>query len=67
MKNLKMFCLTLEPSHLGFIKRLDYIPVGLGEKKFSKEWMNDKTGNNISEKNKNYGEYFSLLDMEKLY
>ena len=37
MKNLKMFCLTLEPSHLDFIKNLNYTPVGLGEKNFSKE------------------------------
>ena len=29
-KNLRMFCLTLEPSHLKFIKTLDYTPVGLG-------------------------------------
>ncbi len=57
MKNLKMFCLTLEPKHLNFIKSLNYIPVGLGEKSFSNKWMTDKTGNNISEKNKNYGEY----------
>ena len=57
MKNLKMFCLTLEPSHLDFIKGLNYIPVGLGEKKFSNEWLSDKIGKSISEKNKNYGEY----------
>ncbi len=57
MKNLKMFCISLEPSHLAFIKSLNYTPVGLGEKSFSNEWMTDKTGKNISEKNKNYGEY----------
>ena len=57
MKNLKMFCLSLEPSHLEFIKNLNYTPVGLGEKNFSNEWMTDKTGKSISEKNKNYGEY----------
>ncbi len=57
MKNLTIFCLTLEPSHLNFIKNLNYIPVGLGEKKFSNDWMTDKKGENISEKNKNYGEY----------
>ncbi len=39
MRNLKMFCLTLEPSHLGFIKGLNYTPVGLGEKKFSNELL----------------------------
>ena len=53
MKNLEMFCLTLEPSHLDFIKALNYIPVGLGEKKFSNEWLSDKIGKSISEKNKN--------------
>ena len=57
MKNLKMFCLTLGPSHLDFIKNLNYIPVGLGNKTFSNEWMGDNFGKNISQKNKNYGEY----------
>ena len=57
MKNLKMFCLSLEPSHYEFIKKLGYKPVGLGEKNFSKDWYTDKSGANISEKNKYYGEY----------
>ena len=54
-----MFCITLEPSHHKFIKELGYIPVGLGEKKFfnKNEWLTDKSRINISEKNKNYGEY----------
>ena len=54
MNNLKMFCITLEPSHLNFIKSLNYVPVGLGEKKFSSDFMNDRNGDNISKKNKNY-------------
>jgi len=59
MNNLKMFCLTLEPSHHKFIKQLGYIPVGLGDKTFknNSEWLTDKSGLSISEKNKNYGEY----------
>ena len=57
MKNLKMFCLSLEPGHYEFIKRLQYIPVGLGEINFSKNWFTDKSGANISKKNKYYGEY----------
>jgi len=57
MKNLDMFCLTLEPNHYNFIKKLGYIPVGLGEKNFSKDWFSDKPGINISKKNKFYGEY----------
>ena len=48
-----MFCITMEPSHINFIKNLDYVPVGLGEKKFSKECLQDKTGENIALKNKN--------------
>ena len=36
MNKLNMYCISLEPSHLGFIKELDYIPVGLGKKIFKK-------------------------------
>jgi len=57
MKNLNMFCLSLEPNHYKFIKKLGYIPVGLGEKNFDKDWLSDKSGINISKKNKHYGEY----------
>ena len=57
MNNLKMFCLTLEPKHYKFIKNLGYTPVGLGEKDFDDGWFSDKSGKNISKKNKNYGEY----------
>ena len=56
-KKIQMFCISLEPSHFNFIKGMNYIPVGLGDKKFNDGWMGDKTGNNISKKNKNYGEY----------
>ena len=57
MKNLEMFCITLEPNHYKFIKELNYIPVGLGDKNFDGNWLSDKSGKNISKKNKNYGEY----------
>ena len=39
------------------IKSLDYDPVVLGEKKPSINCFGDKTGENISSKNKYYGEY----------
>ncbi|MDC0472364.1 DUF4422 domain-containing protein [Pelagibacteraceae bacterium] len=52
-----MFCLSLEPSHLQLIKKLGYIPVGLGKKNFSKEWLRDNTEKNIASKNQFYGEY----------
>ena len=57
MKNLNMFCLSLEPNHYKFIKDLGYIPVGLGDKNFNNNWLNDKSGINIYKKNMNYGEY----------
>ena len=35
MTNLKMFCLTMLPEHGDLINRLNYHPVGLGDKKFT--------------------------------
>ena len=57
MPNLTMFCITLDPAHEKIIKNLSYVPVGLGEKKFSDDCLSDKTGQNISNKNSFYGEY----------
>jgi len=56
-KKISMFCMTLNPDHEKIIKDLSYIPVGLGNKKFSKECLTDKSGLNISDKNPFYGEY----------
>ena len=57
MKNISFFCLTLDPDHEEIIKDLSFIPVGLGDKKFSDNCFSDKTGLNISTKNSFYGEY----------
>ena len=57
MKNLSMFCLSLYPEHLDNLKTINYMPVGLGKNNFSNEWIRDNTGQNISNKNKYYGEY----------
>ena len=57
MKNLQMFCLTLDDRHLDKIKSLNYSPVGLGDKLFNDEWFTDKSGNTINKKNPFYGEY----------
>ena len=57
MTNLSMYCLTLKPEHEKKISDLKYIPVGLGIKKFSKNFLSDKSGETISEKNSYYGEY----------
>ena len=57
MKNISIFCLTLNPEHEKIIEKLSYIPVGLGDKIFSDECLTDKNGDNISNKNPFYGEY----------
>jgi len=57
MKNLQMFCLSLNPSHKSLIDKLGYIPAGLGDKFFTQGWLTDKTKKNIAFKNKYYGEY----------
>ena len=57
MKNLMMFCMSMETNHLEAIKGFNYLPVGLGEKIFSEDWFVDNKGENISFKNKHYGEY----------
>ena len=57
MKNLKIYCGCLNNSNLSRIKKLKYIPVGLKNKNFSKEWLRDNTLVNISNKNSYYGEY----------
>ena len=57
MHNLKIFCMCLENNYLDRVKELNYIPVGLKNKNFSKGWLLDNTLDNISEKNPYYGEY----------
>ena len=57
MVSKKIFCLCLNEHHLQNLKKLDYIPVGLGANKFSEEWLKDNTQINISHKNPYYGEY----------
>ena len=57
MKNISIFCLTLNPKHEKIIEKLSYIPVGLGDKIFSSDCFTDKKGENISTKNPFYGEY----------
>ena len=57
MKNLKMYCLCLHDKNLPMMQKLGYTPVGLGKDNFSSEWLRDNTGENISSKNRYYGEY----------
>ena len=57
MDKLTIYCMSLQNSHLDKIKSLNYIPTGLNNDNFSKEWVRDNTGDNISYKNSYYGEY----------
>ena len=50
MNNLLIYCLSLNNEDLDKIKSLNYIPVGLGDKKFSSDWTRDNIGENISNK-----------------
>ena len=56
MTSLKMYCFSLANSNLEKIKKINYIPVGLGKEIFDKEWIRDNTGNHMTEKNSWYGE-----------
>ena len=54
---MRMYCITVDNNHYEKIQRLGYIPVGLGNKIFSKKFETDNRGDNISLKNPFYGEY----------
>ena len=51
MQNLNMYCLTINEDHLEGIKKIGYLPVGLGNNIKSKEFIRDNTSLNISKKN----------------
>ena len=55
---------SLANSNLDKIKKINYIPVGLGKGKFEKEWLRENTKDNISEKIAGM-EKITLLAMEK--
>ena len=61
MSNYNIFCMCLQNHHLQNIKKLGYLPVGLGAQDFSDEWIRDNTGENISYKNKYYGAAHGLV------
>lgn len=54
--NINMYCITSDENDLTLIENLKYIPVGLGSSNFSDKWIRDNKGDNISYKNKWYGE-----------
>ena len=54
---MKTFCISIYNQNYSFFVENNLTPVGLGNNHFSKEWINDKFENDISNKNKNFGEY----------
>ena len=57
MHNTTMYCHSLHDKMLSVIQKVGYVPVGLGDGKFSEEWLKDDNLINISHKNKYYAEY----------
>ena len=58
MAKLKyMYCISIDNNLFKKISNLGYLPVGLGDSNFSDDWITDKDGENIANKNKFYGEY----------
>ena len=54
---MKIYCIDINNNNYEKIKKLNYIPVGLGKDKFNENWVRDNSGDNISDKNPFYGEY----------
>ena len=54
---MKMYCITIFDEHYNKINKIGYLPVGLGKKITSKNFLLDSQGENISHKNPFYGEY----------
>ncbi len=54
---MKIFCLSIYNENYEEFKKLNLIPVGLGDEIFDNRWLTDKNLNNISNKNLNFGEY----------
>ena len=55
---MKIFCLSIYNNNYEKFKKLNLIPVGLGDENFDSHWLNDKGAQNISSKNKNYTHMF---------
>ena len=62
MHNARMYCLSLHNNTFSLIKKLGYHPVGLGSDNFSREWLRDNTLENISYKNKYYGDVSDVYE-----
>ena len=50
MQNLKMFCICIHNQLLDKVKKLNYIPVGLGDDQFDSGWIKDNLGETSQKK-----------------
>ena len=65
MQYLKMFALCLYPRHYDDIKKLNYVPVGLGEKNFQINGYQTEQVKISLKKSFLWRIYISLLALEK--
>ena len=56
MESHKIYCISIYDETFDSIKKINCIPVGLGKNIKHNQWLRDNTNENISHKNKNYGE-----------
>tara|TARA_Y100001970_G_C14252537_1_gene872875 strand:+ start:3961 stop:4797 length:837 start_codon:yes stop_codon:yes gene_type:complete len=56
MRELNIYCIAVDDRLVNRIKEINCIPVGLGNTITSDGWKRDNISNNISDKNKYYGE-----------
>lgn len=65
--NLKIFCMTVK--NLNVLNKLPkyIVPFGLGDSEYPGTWLNEKTGNNIRNLNKFYGEVTGMYWIWKNY
>ena len=54
---MKIYCISIYNQNYTFYKENNLIPVGVGSENFNNNWLTDKSGDNISLKNSNFGEY----------
>ena len=54
---MKIYCISIYNQNFNFFRENNLTPVGVGSKDFTSQWLNDKSGDNISFKNSNFGEY----------
>ena len=50
MANHKIYCVSIFDETIQEIKKINCVPVGLGENIYNKEWLRDNTFLNISKK-----------------